>query len=103
MNLSYYDATKFPLLLELYMQSCEQSALLKAEYKCKGDKRTLKQLKQSVGNCVEIYNRIIKLYDEKGSRDYVKSNYFNRTFGERPGNEKGWIGSDRGCEYNARS
>ena len=101
MNLSYYDSSKFPLLLDLYKQSCETSALLSAEYTKNGGDNTLKQLKMSICNSVEIYNKILTLYNEKGCNDYVKSDYFDRTIGKRPGAQTGRSGHDPGCELHA--
>ena len=64
MDLSYYDKQSskivFPLLLDLYMQCCEQRAELKNEYE-KNRSETTKANR----NSVQIYNKIIKLYDEK--------------------------------------
>ena len=74
MDLSYYDKQSskivFPLLLDLYMQCCEQRAELKNEYEKNRSETTLKQLTKANRNSVQIYNKIIKLYDEK----HVKSN-----------------------------
>lgn len=69
MDLSYYDKQNskivFPLLLDLYMQCCEQRAALKNEYIKDRSETTLKELKKVNHNSVQIYNRILKLYDEK--------------------------------------
>lgn len=69
MDLSYYDKQSskiaFPLLLDLYMQCCEQRAELKNEYEKNRSETTLKQLRKASRNSVQIYNKIIKLYDEK--------------------------------------
>lgn len=65
MNLSYYDTTKFPLLLDMFKQSCEQAILLKAEYTKNGDANTLERLRLSDSNSVEIYNKIISVFNEK--------------------------------------
>lgn len=69
MDLSYYDKQSskivFPLLLDLYMQCCEQRAELKNEYEKNRSETTLKQLTKANRNSVQIYNKIIKLYDEK--------------------------------------
>lgn len=69
MDLSYYDKQNskivFPLLLDLYMQSCEQRAKLKSEYEKQKSKTTLDQLKKANHNSVQIYNKIMELYREK--------------------------------------
>ena len=103
MNLSYYNAKNFPLLLDMYKQSCEQVILLNAEYVKNDDANTLKQLKLSVRNSVEIYNKIISVFNEKGSMNNVKSDYFNRKIGKRPGVQGGRTGEYGTCEYHACS
>ncbi len=69
MDLSYYDnqtsTVVFPLLLDLYKQCCEQRAMLKTEYNRKRSAALLCQLKETNRNSVEIYKRILKLYNEK--------------------------------------
>lgn len=69
MDLSYYDSQDdkvvFPLLLDLYKQCCEQRAALKSEYDKKHSESLLRQLKETSRNSVEIYNKLIKLYNEK--------------------------------------
>lgn len=69
MDLSYYDKQDskivFPLLLDLYMQCCEQRAVLKNEYMKSKSKTALRQLKETNRNSVQIYNKIMKLYEEK--------------------------------------
>ena len=47
------------------MQCCEQRAELKNEYEKNRSETTLKQLTKANRNSVQIYNKIIKLYDEK--------------------------------------
>ena len=69
MDLSYYDKQSskivFPLLLDLYMQCCEQRAVLKNEYEKNRSETTLKQLKIANRNSVQIYNKIMELYRDK--------------------------------------
>lgn len=69
MDLSYYDnqtsTVVFPLLLDLYKQCCEQKAMLKVEYDRKHSAALLCQLKETNRNSVEIYKRILKLYNER--------------------------------------
>ena len=66
MDLSYYDKQSskivFPLLLDLYMQCCEQRAELKNEYEKNRSETTLKQLTKANR---KIYNKIMELYREK--------------------------------------
>lgn len=101
MDLSYYNATNFPLLLDMYKQSCEQAILLNAEYLKNDDANTLKQLKLSVRNSAEIYNKIISVFNEKGSMNNVKSDYFNRKIGKRSGVQASRTGEYGACEYHA--
>lgn len=69
MDLSYYDKQDskivFPLLLDLYMQCCDQRAVLKNEYQRNKSTAILRQLKEANRNSVQIYNKIIQLYEEK--------------------------------------
>ncbi len=69
MDLSYYDKQdskiEFPLLLDLYMQCCEQRTALKNEYMKKRSASVLHQLKEASHNSVQIYNKILELYEEK--------------------------------------
>lgn len=69
MDLSYYDKQNskivFPLLLDLYKQSCEQRAELKNEYMRNRSETTLKQFRKANRNSVQIYNKIMELYREK--------------------------------------
>ena len=69
MDLSYYDKQNskivFPLLLDLYMQSCEQRAALKNEYMRNRSETTLKRLRKANRNSVQIYNKIMELYRAK--------------------------------------
>lgn len=69
MDLSYYDKQEstivFPLLLDLYKQCCEQRAVLQTEYNKKHSKTLLRQLRETNSNSLEIYKRILKLYEER--------------------------------------
>jgi hypothetical protein len=69
MDLSYYDnqssTVVFPLLLALFKQSCEQSAILKAEYENKHSESVHKQLCEMNCNKAEIYNKLLKLFNER--------------------------------------
>lgn len=69
MDLSYYDKQDskivFPLLLDLYMQSCEQRAALKNEYMKNRSEAALNKLKKASHNSVQIYNKLLELYEEK--------------------------------------
>mgnify|MGYP000608212314 FL=1 len=69
MDLSYYDKQSskivFPLLLDLYMQCCEQRAVLRNEYRKKQSAAVLRLIEETNNNSVEIYNKILKMYDEK--------------------------------------
>lgn len=69
MDLSYYEKQNskivFPLLLDLYMQCCDQRAVLKSEYQRNKSTDVLRQLKEANHNSVQIYNQILKLYKEK--------------------------------------
>lgn len=101
MDLSYYNAANFPLLLDMYKQSCEQVILLNAEYVKNDDANTLKRLKLSVRNSVEIYNKIISVFNEKGSMNNVKSDCNNRKIGKRTGTKAGGSREYGSCEYHA--
>ena len=67
MDLSYYDKQDskmvFPLLL--YKQCCEQRAVLRNEYRKKQSAAVLRLIEETNNNSVEIYNKILKMYDEK--------------------------------------
>ena len=69
MDLSYYDKQDskmaFPLLLDLYKQCCEQRAVLRNEYRKKQSAAVLRLIEETNNNSVEIYNKILKMYDEK--------------------------------------
>ena len=69
MDLSYYDKQDskmvFPLLLDLYKQCCEQLAVLRNEYRKKQSAAVLRLIEETNNNSVEIYNKILKMYDEK--------------------------------------
>ena len=69
MDLSYYDKQDskivFPLLLDLYMQSCEQRVALKNECMKNQSEAALKKLKEASCNSVQIYNKLLELYEEK--------------------------------------
>lgn len=69
MDLSYYEKQNskivFPLLLDLYMQCCDQRAVLKNEYQRNKSTAVLRQLKEASHNSVQIYNKILELYEEK--------------------------------------
>ena len=69
MDLSYYDKQDskmvFPLLLDLYKQCCEQRAVLRNEYGKKQSAAVLRLIEETNNNSVEIYNKILKMYDEK--------------------------------------
>lgn len=69
MDLSYYDKQDskivFPLLLDLYMQSCEQRVALKNECMKNRSEAALNKLKEASHNSVQIYNKILELYEEK--------------------------------------
>ena len=68
MDLSYYDKQDskmvFPLL-DLYKQCCEQRAVLRNEYRKKQSAAVLRLIEETNNNSVEIYNKILKMYDEK--------------------------------------
>ena len=69
MDLSYYDKQDskmvFPLFLDLYKQCCEQRAVLRNEYRKKQSAAVLRLIEETNNNSVEIYNKILKMYDEK--------------------------------------
>lgn len=69
MDLSYYDKQDdkfvFPLLLDLYKQCCEQGVMLRNEYKKKQSIALRRMIDETNSNSIEIYNKILKLYDEK--------------------------------------
>ena len=69
MDLSYYDKQDskmvFPLLLDLYKPCCEQRAVLRNEYRKKQSAAVLRLIEETNNNSVEIYNKILKMYDEK--------------------------------------
>ena len=69
MDLSYYDKLDsnrvFPLLLDFYKQCCEQRAVLRNEYRKKQSAAVLRLIEETNNNSVEIYNKILKMYDEK--------------------------------------
>ena len=69
MDLSYYDKQDskmvFPLLLDLYKQCCEHRAVLRNEYRKKQSAAVLRLIEETNNNSVEIYNKILKMYDEK--------------------------------------
>ena len=71
MDLSYYDKQDskmvFPLLLDLYKQCCEQRDIdvLRNEYRKKQSAAVLRLIEETNNNSVEIYNKILKMYDEK--------------------------------------
>lgn len=69
MDLSYYDKQDskmvFPLLLDLYKQCCAQRAVLRNEYRKKQSAAVLRLIEETNNNSVEIYNKILKMYDEK--------------------------------------
>ena len=69
MDLSYYDKQDskmvFPLLLDLYKQCCEHRDVLRNEYRKKQSAAVLRLIEETNNNSVEIYNKILKMYDEK--------------------------------------
>lgn len=69
MDLSYYDKQDskmvFPLLLDSYKQCCEQRDVLRNEYRKKQSAAVLRLIEETNNNSVEIYNKILKMYDEK--------------------------------------
>ncbi len=79
MDLSYYDKQSskivFPLLLDLYMQCCEQRAELKNEYEKKQERNNAEAANEK--QIVTVFRYITRLwnYTEKRRKKHVKSNY----------------------------
>ena len=55
----------FGVLLDLYKQCCEQRAVLRNEYRKKQSAAVLRLIEETNNNSVEIYNKILKMHDEK--------------------------------------
>ena len=71
MDLSYYDKQDskmvFPLLLDLsiHQGTKEQVERQRNEYGKKQSAAVLRLIEETNNNSVEIYNKILKMYDEK--------------------------------------